>query len=240
MIYETRLDLAHRETTAVLDFAPQLLTVINPTPYPVLVQKGVDVSGFGAYLVSAGTIMSVPAKTTEWGFRLLVSGVEPEEMSPVLIFFTQDEPAPTSTAIGVAAVTYRKTFAMVVPPEGGGSYNINSTTWLSLNDTIFDLELECPTGKALIGLNAFLERVDAISLWLGVADSLTGNVFRFTQLRQASVEGTFEGVIELGAAGLRHLYLRARLNAAATTGWNIRPAGYSATTRQYMFWGLGF
>lgn len=241
MLHQTALDWEHPEASIHLDFVPQVLTILNPTPFPVLVWAGSGAQPRGltsaSYVCPAGNVLSVPTKIRDWGVKLMTSGSEPENMTPALVFFTQDEPTPSLSLVGVADVAYRKTFNYAKITSDNQPYAINSTSWLALDDNQFKFELECPTGLALIGITARIVRTDGGDLYLGVYDSLTGSIHGFAVVNY-STTASFVGVVKPGTPGLRTFYLRARVRSTGTTGSTLYRSGYGVDS--WEFWGMGF
>lgn len=241
MLHQVNLDWERPEASIHLDFVPQVMTVINPTPFPVLLRGGSGAAPSGLstanYVCPAGNVLSLPTKMRDWGARLLTSGSEPEGMTPALLFFTQEEPTPSLSMVGVAEVAYRKTFNYADITTNATAYTITNTSWVALNDDSFNFELECPTGKALIGFTARVTKVDGTYLLLGVYDTLSGGVNAFAMTDYATFN-SFVGVVDFGVGGLRTLYLRARLRTAGSSGFTIHRPGYVSSS--WEFWGMGF
>lgn len=231
MIHELRLDWDTPETYASLDFPAGLLTIVNPTPYPVWGRSGAlgpPLTGGGqTYIVPAGTTMSLPIKQRDWGFKLLTSGVKPASLAPVLIFFTQDETAPSVLSIGVATVSY-DFIAWGKEIDLGADLLVQGGTWLALDDTQCFLDIQAPSGRAVFFVNSNIKIGAAGTLrrvqW-GIYDDLDATVYEFCDLAERALNdtyaGTFSGVVDFAAPGARRVYLRARESAASGPGFSV-------------------
>ncbi len=209
MLHQAKLDLNTRALNVSVGFLPELLTIINPTPYVIRAHMSGELSSVGDFIVQAGTTMSVPTNARQWAFELIVSGIEPEAIAPALIYFTQDEIAPSVLAIGVAEVTYKKAIdAMETTDET--VYAITGSTWQSLDDDIYKIELECATGKLIVGFSSRVHSTVGRFVF-GIFDSLTMGTYIFHKNRGLdNLDATFLGFVDLVTPGLRTLYLRAR------------------------------
>lgn len=220
MIQELRLDWQNTEVYASLDFTAKVLTIVNPTPFPVWGRAGAlgppVTSGGQTYIVPAGTTMTVPIKQRSWGFKLLTSGSEPSSMAPAMIFFTEDEVAPTVVASGVATVSYEY-MAWGKQIDLGANITLINTAWLALDDNRCFLDVSAPSGRGLVTVNTHY-KVGSTGLltrllW-GVYDDVDNDTYKFSDIIENAYNethsGTFSGVIEFIKPGTRRLYLRGR------------------------------
>jgi len=212
MLYQTRLDVNVRAQNVSVGFMPELLTIINPTPFILRAHMSGDLSSVGDFIVQAGTTMSIPTRARQWSFELVVTGGEPEDFAPALIYFTQDEIAPSVLAIGVADVTYKQVVD-AIKTSTDNVYYVSTTSWVALDDNVFKLTVVAETGKVLVNFAADIKLNSDATLFLGVYDSITLTTVEFARARYVTgeVDRFMSGYADLGEGGERDLYLRGRI-----------------------------